>query len=100
MKKFPYYQQKNNTLVAIKLKSIAEMDLDRHSCITISVQNLEEYYNSNAFSYSNKTPSEQLETMAQNMDINLSKGFPSEIKNRNSTITVNSPPAFQILYER
>lgn len=61
---FSYYEQQNNTIVALRLGGISEMDLDRHSYITISVKNLAEYINSNISANNGKTQSKLLEILS------------------------------------
>lgn len=97
---FPYYEQQNNTIVALKLGGISEMDLDRHSYITISVKNLE-HFNSNISANNDKTQSKLLEILSQDIENDLSKGkgFPPNVISKNSTITIDDQPAFQIIYE-
>lgn len=95
----PYYEQQNDTIVALKLGGISEMDLDRHSYITISVKNLEEHFNSNIYANHSKTQSKLLEILSQDIENDLSKGFPPNLINKNATITIDDQPAFQIIYE-
>lgn len=96
---FPYYEHQNNTIVALKLGGISEMDLDRHSYITISVKNLGGHFNSNSSANNGKTQSKLLEILSQDIENDISKGFPPNVINKNSTITLDDRPAFQIIYE-
>ncbi len=96
---FPYYEQQNNTIVALTLRGISEMDLDRHSYIAISVQNLEKYFDFDISSNIDKTESELLEIISQEIENNLSKGFSLNVINKNSTSTLDGQPAFQIIFE-
>ncbi|GKS62288.1 hypothetical protein YTPLAS21_17460 [Candidatus Nitrosocosmicus sp.] len=95
---FPYYEQQNNTILALKLKGISEMDLDKHSYITISVKDLG-HITSNIASKNNKTQSESLEVLSQRLDNNLSQLIPTKVITKNSTITLDNQSAFQIRYE-
>lgn len=95
---FPYYEQQNNTVVALTLNGISEMDLDRHSYITISVKDLDEF-GSNTSSNNNKTNNESLEVLSRNLIDNLSKEFLPNIITKNSTTTLDNQYAFEIIYE-
>lgn len=95
---FPYYEQQNNTILALKLEGISEMDLDRHSYITISVKDLREF-TFNTSSNIDNTNNTSLEIFSQDLINNLSKGFPPNIITKNSTITLDNQHAFQITYE-
>jgi hypothetical protein len=96
---FQYYEQQNYTIVALQLVGISEMDLDRNSYMTISVRNLAEYFDSNISANNGKIQSKLLEILSQGIENDLSKGFPPELLNKNSTITLDDRPAFQIIYE-
>ncbi len=95
---FPYYEHQNNTIVALTLDGISDMDLDRHTYITVSVTDLVQI-TTNISSNNNKTQSESLEVLSQNIENNLSKGFPTNVISKNTTLTLDNQNAFQIRYE-
>jgi hypothetical protein len=93
---FPYYAPA--TAVALKLQGIDAIDLDRHTYITITIQELEQYLDRTTLEVNTKTFDDVVQDEINMLETGILQDVSHEILNQNNTITLGGERAHQIQY--